>query len=328
MKTQSSAQRPRFGAFWVNRGHQEKSERGRIRALMLRSLRRRAFYRPLALAMSVLLIPSLSWFESVAGIPLGCSAKSFQASAQTTGGTGCGAASATAIIRTNCVNGQLFNLHGDLSQLESDAVNAFLGLHGLSASDASVIYTYGRQGLRDQIRASMIAQMLTIIKKPASERTPHEQTLFSWLQLLVQQNEIALYTNAIAESGRFFVDPCTFTLDSDIASAYNLRYNGLPFCGGQSTIFTPPVPAASYFTAWGFKKSYGAAAEQFKEFGTLMADTSLSLGAQAGISVGAARSLPGLPERPFMPTLPPLWQRSQVQRSLWGPPLPLRLWEQ
>ena len=143
------------------------------------------------------------------------------------------------------------------------------------------------KSLRDQIRASMIAQMLTIIKKPASERTPHEQTLFSWLQLLVQQNEIALYTNAIAESGRFFVDPCTFTLDSDIASAYNLRYNGLPFCGGQSTVFTPPVPAASYFTAFGFKNSYGAAAQQFKEFGTLMADTSLSLGAQAGISVGA-----------------------------------------
>ncbi len=294
MKTQSSAQRPRFGAFWVNCGHPEKSERGRIRALTLRSLRRRAFYRPLALAMSVLLIPSLSWFEGVAGIPLGPSAESFQASAQTTGGTGCGPASATAIIRTNCINGQLFNLHGDLSQLESDAVNAFLGLHGLSATDASVIYTYGRQRLRDQIRASMIAQMLTIIKKPASERTPHEQTLFSWLQLLVQQNEIALYTNAIEEAGRFFVDPCTFTLDSDIASAYNLRYNGLAFCGGQSTVFTPPIPAASYFTAWGFKKSYGAAAEQFKEFGTLMADTSLSLGAQAGISVGAGALVAGI----------------------------------
>ncbi|MFZ0592116.1 MAG: putative Ig domain-containing protein [Bryobacteraceae bacterium] len=288
MKRQTTAQRlPRLGAFGVNRGHQEKSKR-RNCALTLRGLRRRAFYRPLALAMSVLLIPSFSWFESVAGIPLGSSAKSFQASAQTTGGTGCQAASATAIIQTNCVNGQLFNLFGDLNQLESDSVNAYLALHALPATDASVIYTYGRQDLRDEIRASMFTQMLAIIKKAASERTQHEQTLFNWLQLLVQQNEIALYTNAITESGRFFADPCTFTLDADIASAYKLSYDGHPFCGGlQSNIFTPPVPAASYFTAYGFKTSYGAPAEQFKEFGSLMADTSLSVGAQAGISLSA-----------------------------------------
>ncbi|MBV8069266.1 MAG: hypothetical protein JO270_05135 [Acidobacteriaceae bacterium] len=251
-------------------------------------IRRWFLFHPLAVAMSVLLIPSLSWFESLAGIPLGSGANSFQASAQSSGGTGCGAASATAIIRTNCVNGQLFNLFGDLNQLESDSVNAYLGLHGLPATDASVIYTYGRQDLRDAIRASMFTQMVAIIKKAPSERTPHEQTLFNWLQLLVQQNEIALYTNAIAESDRFFADPCTFTLDPDIASAYKLSYNGHPFCGGlQSNVFGAPVPAASYFTAYGLKTSYGAAAQQFNEFGSVMADTSLSVGAQAGISLGA-----------------------------------------
>ena len=266
----------------------ERSGLARNFRLTVRGLRRRAFYRPLALALSVLLIPSFSWFESVAGIPLGSSAKSFQASAQTSGGTGCGAASATAIIRTNCVNGQLFNLSGDLNQLESDSVNAYLALHALPASDASVIYTYGRQDLRDAIRASMFTQMLAIIKKAPSQRTQHEQTLFNWLQLLVQQNEIALYTNAINEAGRFFADPCTFTLDADIASAYKLNYDGHPFCGGlQSNIFTPPIPAASYFTAYGLKTSYGAAAQQFNEFGSVMADTSLSIGAQAGISLGA-----------------------------------------
>jgi hypothetical protein len=288
MKRQRNARLPGLGAFWVNRGHQQKSECGRNCALTLRGLRGCVFYRPLALAMSILLIPSLSWFESVAGIPLGSSAKSFQASAQTTGGTGCQAASATAIIRTNCVNGQLFNLFGDLNQLESDSVNAYLALHALPASDASVIYTYGRQDLRDAIRASMFSQLLAIIKKAASERTQHEQTLFNWLQLLVQQNEIALYTNAIEEAGRFFADPCTFTLDADIASADKLNYDGRPFCGGlQSNIFTPPIPAASYFTAYGLKTSYGAAAQQFNEFGSIMADTSLSVGAQAGIALGA-----------------------------------------
>jgi hypothetical protein len=142
MKMQTIIRRlPRLDAFWVNRDQKGKFERGTNCAPTLRGLRRSVLYRPLALAMSALLIPSLSWFESLAGISLGSSAKTFQASAQTTGGTGCGAASATAIIRTNCVNGQLFNLMGDLSQLESDSVNAYLGLHGLPASEASVIYT-------------------------------------------------------------------------------------------------------------------------------------------------------------------------------------------
>lgn len=288
MKRRTNARR-RFAllAFWVNRSPQQKPERGKKCALTLRGLRRRAFYRPLALAMAVLLIPSFSWFESLAGIPLGSSAKSLQASAQSNG-TGCGPASTTAIIRTNCVNGQLFNLFGDLNQLESDSVSAYLALHGLPATDASVIYTYGRQDLRDAIRASMFTQMLAIIKKAPLDRTQHEQTLFNWLQLLVQQNEIALYTNAIADSDRFFADPCTFTLDPDIASAYKLNYNGHPFCGGQqSNIFGAPVPDASYFTAYGLKTSYGAAAQQFNEFGSVMADTSLSVGAQAGIALGA-----------------------------------------
>lgn len=200
-----------------------------------------------------------------------------------------------AIIQNTCPVGVLLDTKGDLEQLEFDAVNAYLALHALPATDASVIYTYGRQDLRDAIRASIFTQMLAIIKKPASQRTQHEQTLFDWLQRLVQQNEVALYTNAIAESNRFFADPCTFTLDSDIASAYNLSYNGLPFCKGlQSNIFAPPVPAASYFTAYGFEKSYGAAAEQFKEFGTLMADTSVSVGAQAGISLGAGAVVAGI----------------------------------
>jgi hypothetical protein len=43
----------------------------------------------------------------------------------------------------------------------------------------------------------------------------------------------------------------------------------------------------SYFTAYGFKRSYGAAAQKFPNFGSLMADTSLSLGEQAGISLAA-----------------------------------------
>ena len=195
---------------------------------------------------------------------------------------------ANRIIQNTCPVGVLFDTNGDLKQLESDSVNAYLGLHELPPTDASVVYSFGRQDLRDARTASMITQMLAIIKKPASLRTQHEQTLYGWLQELVQQNEVALYTHAVAEAGRFFSDPCTFTLDADIANAYNLRYNGFPFCGAQqSAIFGAPVPAASYFTAFGFKHSYAAAAQTFPVFGSLMADTSISAGEQAGIALAA-----------------------------------------
>ncbi len=288
MKTQTSAQRlPGFWAVWLNRGHQEKSARGRNCALTLRGMRQWFIFHPLAVALAILMaLPVFSWQQSKQG-----GVHFFQASAQEI--TVCPPNPANLIIQNTCPAGAAAPfLASDLKQLESDAVNAYLALHELSATDASVIYTYGRQDLRDEIRASMFTQMVTIIKKAASDRTPHEQALLDWLQRLVQQNEIALYKTAIAEADRFANDPCTFTLDPDIASTYKLSYDGHPFCGGsQSNIFTPPVPAASYFTAYGFKQSYGAAAQQFNEFGSLMADTSLSVGEQAGISLGAGAAI-------------------------------------
>ncbi|MBV8808529.1 MAG: hypothetical protein JO033_07630, partial [Acidobacteriaceae bacterium] len=262
----------------------------RLLRVSVSGIRRWFIFHPLAVALAILLaLPVLSWQEqsNQGGVHL------FQASAQAT--LVCPPNPANLIIQNTCPAGaQAPFLSKDLKQLESDAVNAYLALHELPAADASVIYTYGRQDLRDAIRASMFTQMLAIIKKAPSDRTPHEQALFDWLQRLVQQNEIALYTTAIAEADRFFNDPCTFTLDADIASTYKLSYNGHPFCRGQqSSIFGAPVPAASYFTAYGFKKSYGAAAEQFKEFGSLMADSSLSVGEQAGIALGAGAVVAG-----------------------------------
>ncbi|MBV8069267.1 MAG: hypothetical protein JO270_05140 [Acidobacteriaceae bacterium] len=251
-------------------------------------MRRWFIFHPLAVALAILMaLPVLSWQQgsNEGRVHL------FQASAEAT--LVCPPNPANLIIQNTCPAGaQAPFLARDLKQLDSDAVNAYLALHGLPASDAGVIYAYGRQDLHDAIRASIFNQMLAIIRKAPSDRTPHEQALFDWLQRLVQQNEIALYTTAIAEANRFINDPCTFKLDSDIASTYNLSYNGTPFCGGlQSNIFTPPVPAASYFTAYGFKKSYGAAAEQFAEFGSLMSDSSLSVGAQAGIALGAGAAV-------------------------------------
>src|SRR5205823_10558144 len=96
------------------------------------------------------------------------------------------------ILKAACGTG-LFQppYQADLLQLESGAINAYLGLHNLPATDAHVVYDYGRTDLRNAIRATMFSTLLGIINKPASTRTAYEQDLYKWLQGLVQKNEIA-----------------------------------------------------------------------------------------------------------------------------------------
>jgi len=174
--------------------------------------------------------------------------------------------------------------------LESDAVNAYLGLHNLPATDAHIIYDYSRADLRNAIRGMMFDALLGIIETPASQRTPHQQSLYNWLQSLVQQNEIAEYTLAINQFNAWQNDPCTFTLDPQIATEYGISYDGTPFCfAGLNTLFGgPPVPAESYFIAYGLKHSYGNPASTYLYFGSLIAGTAVNTAEVVGIASGVA----------------------------------------
>ncbi len=222
----------------------------------VRRLPQLIFYKPLATLLAILMAPAFSWIGSD-GAQRGSSA--FQAHAQTA--SGCGSGTNT-LIQNYCGTSTTFSgynlYHNDLVQLETDSIDAYLGAHNLPASDSTVIYGYGRADLRDSIRAYMMATLLGIISKPASSRSAHEETLYSWLQLLVQQNEIALYTAAYNNYLLWQSDPCKFALESTLATAYNISYNGAPFCGnGLNQVFTgPPVPAPSYFLAYGLEQGY------------------------------------------------------------------------
>ena len=228
--------------------------------LRISRLRRSLIYQPLAVFLAALLVPTISWFESTAGIPIGATTKSFQSSAQIVI-EGCGTPRGSKIIQKVCVDGVPYG--PDLNQFEADAVSLYLSERGLPATDASLIYSVGRTDLRSAIRAEMLAILLGIIGKPANARSPHEQILYTWLQALVQQNEVAEYTLALEEYQRFRNDPCRFTLDPDIANQYGLSYNGPGLCAPTSIIAAGPpwVPAASYFTAFGIKNSYGKSAK-------------------------------------------------------------------
>jgi len=200
--------------------------------------------------------------------------------------TGC-SSTGNSIFQNYCVNG--VGYFSDLAQLESDAVNASLAIHNLPATDAHLFYDAGRLDLRSEVRATMLSILLGIILKPAGSRSTHEQTLFTWFQNLVQNNEISLYQNAVNQYQAFFNDPCTFALDQVIAAQYNLQYNGAAFCGvSESSIFGVPVPSASYFTTYGFSRSYGAQALTESNFGNIVSYTGYNLGTIVGISFSTA----------------------------------------
>jgi hypothetical protein len=238
----------------------------------------------LALLLAVLLAPSLSWFEH--GFSATSSGGPFQAAAATTGG--CGPFQPNAIIQQNLCPGAVFYAR-DLYQLESDAVNTYLAAHNLPASDAHLIYDYGRADLRNAIRATMLTGLIAIINKPPSQRTPHEQALYNWLQPIVQANEIAEYSQALNEYHRWRNDPCGFKLDADIASQYGLSYQGAQFCASplNGLFGGPPVPAESYFLAYGLKNSYGAPAQNYPNFAKVVANTQANTGEIFGIGLSA-----------------------------------------
>jgi hypothetical protein len=251
------------------------------RAVSLLRLRRSFIFQPMAAILVVLLLPLLSRFEG-AGVRIS------EASAQTL---------SNAIIQ-NCFT----TVCSDVRQLETGGVNAYLALHSLPANDTSVIYKYGRSDLRSGVRGAMFNILLGIILKPASQRTRHEQNLYNWLQGAVQQNEIADYSLALNQFNSWQSDPCHFTLDADLASQYEISYSGTPFCyggGSLSGLFAkPPVPAESYFTAYGLKYSYGKSALTDPDFPSIVADTSANvaqvwrigggIAAAAGLATGTA----------------------------------------
>jgi len=147
----------------------------------------------------------------------------------------------------------------DVAQLENDGVQAFLAAHNLPGTDAALLYQYGRQDLRNELRAWIFTTLQGIIATPASARTQHQQNVYNWFEALVYQNELAQYQAAISEYQTFLNNKCTYTLDPDIATAYSLTYNGTNFCvqnNISSAFLAQPTPGPQYFLAVGLKKSY------------------------------------------------------------------------
>ncbi len=252
------------------------------------AVRRWLIYKPLAILLSILMAPAISWMERG-----GASDRPFAASGQTVSGACTGGANT--IIQNYCdAAGKIYG--ADLVQLESDAVNGYLAEHDLPSTDANVIYQYGRSDLRSAIRAHLMALLVGYINIPAASRTAHQQSVIKWFQSLVGKNEIANYQNAVNQYETWVADPCLFTLDPEIAQQYNLKYDGTPWCGSSLAAVINPdlgVPAESYFTTYGMVSAYGAVGNADPNYGVVMSETSINLStvfAVLGVASGVIAS--------------------------------------
>lgn len=202
----------------------------------------------LALVLTILLLPI--------GTVLVGNRQDFRAGAQVSIVT-CDGAGSTRIIKKLCAEG---STPQEIAAFEADAVNTWLAAHQLPQDDT--VYKYGRLNLRNELRGFLLASIVAIIQKPASQRTPREQAVYTWMQANVKTLELRLYQEAIAEWHAYNADRCYYRLDQDIVSNYGISYDPRPFCYpnplGQLFSF-PATPAPSYFLAVGLKKSYGAA---------------------------------------------------------------------
>ncbi|HWE50640.1 MAG TPA: putative Ig domain-containing protein, partial [Bryobacteraceae bacterium] len=166
-----------------------------------------------------------------------------------------------------------------------EAVQQFLADHGLPASDASVIYQYGRSDLRNQIRSYMLGRLLKIGSTPEPALSTHEQAISQWMAYQLWQDEITMLKVAIADRNSWQADPCHWAPDPDIAAAYGLNYVGSNFCNtsdpfAQIFNIAPMVPSAEYFIAAAQKRVYGA----------LLADTPNGTAVQLAAEVGIAEA--------------------------------------
>jgi hypothetical protein len=218
------------------------------------AIRHSILSKPLAIILALLLLGPLPQFPGWSLTPL-ASAQSL-----TTG--------QNAIIQTCCLP----------SSFEPNSVASFLHAHGIPATEAPLAYQYGRADLRNELRANLFSNILAIIKKDPSTRTTDEQTVYSWFQNIVWQNEQNLLSAAVLDYDAWKSNPCTWTPDPDVAQQYNLNYDGSQWCavsGNLGALFTiaPPVPSKAYFLTAALKKTYGQ-----------------SLAANAGVLAGMMRN--------------------------------------
>jgi hypothetical protein len=260
------------------------------RWISVAALRQSLIYRPLAVLLILMMLPTLSsvlpWLQIADPMPQR-SGGIFQAAAQ--GTVFCFPGNPAAIIRSYCTaEGVPVQ---ELVTLESEAVGSYLALHNIPQTEANFVYLYGRKDLRNQVRTIMLSRLIGISQKPASARSAYEQALYRWFQLLVQKNEINNLLETLNHFNQYRSFPCTFELDKNVSKAMGITWERSAVCGNRNTFLGgASVPSSDYFRMYGFMNSYGKINNKYPNATLMAADTQLNVPMIAGIG-GAAGAL-------------------------------------
>ena len=152
------------------------------------------------------------------------------------------------------VSSTFYNSQQIPADVETNAATSYVLAHGLLVSEAQYIYEYGRQDLHDQIRGLMFTELVSIITKPASERTAEEADALQWLTCLVFAHEYAAYGVALNNSKSFMSDACNYQQDDQVAQQLGKTPTPSNGCGHDvpqsATVILFPDENASFATSF------------------------------------------------------------------------------
>ena len=165
----------------------------------------------------------------------------------------------------------------------------WLAAHNLPATEAALIYRYGRSGLRSEVRSFMFVRLLDIVRKRALEMNGIESTLNTWFVNRVWSLEKAMYKAAVDDKNNWKKDLCSWRPDPDVTKAYNLYYDYQAWCGNTPLVLfsAPPAPVKSYFLAAALKNTYGKSVSNFPNGAAVLAKTGSSTATQVGVAIGS-----------------------------------------
>jgi hypothetical protein len=144
----------------------------------------------------------------------------------------------------------------------TDTVDSFLSLHQIPAAQWTVIQTWGRQDLYDNLRSFAWMRIQGMITNPSQPLTSDEQYVLNQFAADAGTLKTSALQFAVDEKNRYLANKCTWQPDPAIATPSGYAYNGADYCptiawdphqfGGPPAI----SPPKEYFLAYGQKKGW------------------------------------------------------------------------
>jgi hypothetical protein len=168
-------------------------------------------------------------------------------------------------------------------RLENQAIDAVLALHQLPASDRNRVLAWAR----DEVRATLFANLVGAYKKPADQRSADEATALAGLTRAVRQKRGQAAGVAIDQYNRWNQNPCLYT------PPMGFSYERGTACGSSAfQLFgRPNPPSLADLQAYGAASAY-ADYDSDASLRALSGDTAKALGTMSGLaSVGVAAAV-------------------------------------